>query len=513
MKIEVRTSRVRPGEEWDSMKGSERVVRRSEGRLIAFLAGSVLNKCRIVKMDASWRAISLCERINLFLRNHSNEIISHCFFLFYRKKAVLHNRRKLHIQQEEGIQMGLIVQKFGGTSVGSVEKILNVAGRVAEEKQNGNDVVVVVSAMGKTTDKLVEMAKDISSSPSKREMDMLLTTGEQVTISLLAMALIEKGFDAVSYTGWQAGMMTEPVHGNARILDIKTDTIKRDLAEGKVVVVAGFQGITEESQITTLGRGGSDTTAVALAAALGADKCDIYTDVTGVFTTDPRYVKGARKLLGVSYDEMLELANLGAGVLHPRAVEFAKNYGVALEVRSSMERVSGTVIEEEVEMEQNLVVRGIAFEDQITRVSVIGLDNTLKSLPTIFSTLAENHINVDIIVQNGTGTDKANISFSIKSSDLAETLEVLERNKDLLNYQSIESETGLSKVSIVGSGMVSNPGVAAKMFEVLASQEIQVKMVSTSEIKVSTVLGDSQMVQAVEALHDAFDLSEAAVRS
>lgn len=409
--------------------------------------------------------------------------------------------------------MGLIVQKFGGTSVGDVERILNVANRVAEEKQNGNDVVVVVSAMGKTTDKLVEMAKEISSSPSKREMDMLLTTGEQVTISLLAMALLEKGFDAVSYAGWQAGMRTEPVHGNARILDIKTDTIKQDLAAGKVVVVAGFQGITEDGQITTLGRGGSDTTAVALAAALGADKCDIYTDVTGVFTTDPRYVKGARKLLGVSYDEMLELANLGAGVLHPRAVEFAKNFGVALEVRSSMERERGTVIEEEVEMEQNLVVRGIAFEDQITRVSVIGLDNTLKSLPTIFTTLAKNHINVDIIVQNGTGTEKANISFSIKSGDLAETLEVLESNKELLNYQSIESETGLAKVSIVGSGMVSNPGVAAKMFEVLAAQEIQVKMVSTSEIKVSTVLGDDQMVEAVEALHDAFDLSKAAVNS
>lgn len=409
------------------------------------------------------------------------------------------------------MKMGLIVQKFGGTSVADVKKIQNVANRVAEEKENGNDVVVVVSAMGKTTDHLVDMAQQISTSPSKREMDMLLTTGEQVTISLLALAIQQKGYDAISYTGWQAGMVTEPVHGNARILDIKTERIKKDLAEGRIIVVAGFQGLTEEGEITTLGRGGSDTTAVALAAALDADKCDIYTDVTGVYTTDPRYVKGARKLLGISYDEMLELANLGAGVLHPRAVEFAKNYGVTLEVRSSMEVERGTLIEEEISMEQNLIVRGIAFEDQITRVSIIGLDNSIASLPTIFTTLANHHINVDIIIQSGTGTDKANISFSIKSSDLAETLEVLEENKGLLNYEHIESETGLSKVSIVGAGMISNPGVAAKMFEVLAGEGIQVKMVSTSEIKVSTVVSDEQMVSAVEALHDAFELAKVAV--
>lgn len=418
-----------------------------------------------------------------------------------------------HQQQEEGIRMGLIVQKFGGTSVGDVEKIQNVAGRVAEEKQNGNDVVVVVSAMGKTTDKLVEMANELSSSPSKREMDMLLTTGEQVTISLLALALKEKGLDAVSYTGWQAGILTESVHGNARILDIDPNKIKEDLAAGRVVVVAGFQGITDCGEITTLGRGGSDTTAVALAAVLNADKCDIYTDVTGVYTTDPRYVKGARKLLGVSYDEMLELANLGAGVLHPRAVEFAKNFGVTLEVRSSMEKVRGTVIEEEIAMEQNLIVRGIAFEDQITRVSITGLDNSITSLPTIFTTLAKNHINVDIIIQSGTGTDKANISFSIKSSDLKETLEVLEKNKEVLNYEAVESETGLSKVSIVGAGMISNPGVAAKMFEVLAAEGVQVKMVSTSEIKVSTVVSEPLMVKAVEALHDAFELSNVPVQA
>ncbi|WP_394233157.1 aspartate kinase [Niallia oryzisoli] len=408
--------------------------------------------------------------------------------------------------------MGIIVQKFGGTSVGSVEKIKNVAERVIEEKQRGNDVVVVVSAMGKTTDQLVMMANEISEFPNKREMDMLLTTGEQVTISLLTMALVEKGHAAVSYTGWQAGMLTESVHGNARILKIDTDRIERPLKEGKIVVVAGFQGITEEGEITTLGRGGSDTTAVALAAALKADKCDIYTDVTGVFTADPRYIKDARKLEAISYDEMLELAQLGASVLHPRAVEYAKNYSVPLEVRSSTERESGTIIEEEVVMEENLIVRGLAFEDQITRVTINGLSNSLTGLSDVFTTLAKHHINVDIIIQSFSG-EHTNLSFSIKSNDLKETIEVLESNKSLFLYEKIESESGLAKVSIVGSGMVSNPGVAAEMFAILAKEGIQIKMVSTSEIKVSTVIEDSQMVHAVESLHETFGLSHSTVRA
>ncbi|NYE07776.1 aspartate kinase [Bacillus niacini] len=403
--------------------------------------------------------------------------------------------------------MGLIVQKFGGTSVGSVERILNVAQRVKDETDQGNQVVVVVSAMGKSTDQLVDLAKEISAAPNKRDMDMLLSTGEQVTIALLSMALNEQNLPAVSFTGWQAGIVTEPVHGNARITTINTETVKNQLAAGKVVIVAGFQGITEDGEITTLGRGGSDTTAVALAAALNADKCDIYTDVTGVFTTDPRYVKSARKLQSVSYDEMLELANLGAGVLHPRAVEFAKNYQVKLEVRSSMERVEGTVIEEEASMEQNLVVRGVAFEDEITKVSVLGLANSLTSLSTIFTTLAENHLNVDIIVQSTTEAETANLAFSIKTQDLMETLNVLENSKDVLNYEQLDAENKLAKVSIVGSGMISNPGVAAKMFEVLAANEIQIKMVSTSEIKVSAVVEEKHMLKAVEVLHQAFGLS------
>lgn len=406
------------------------------------------------------------------------------------------------------VLMGIIVQKFGGTSVGSVERILHVAQRVIQEKNAGHDVVVVVSAMGKSTDQLVDLANQISSKPSKREMDMLLTTGEQVTISLLSMALAEKGYEATSFTGWQAGVETEASHGNARILNIQTENVKTELSKGKIVVVAGFQGVSEDGQITTLGRGGSDTTAVALAAALKAEKCDIYTDVTGVYTTDPRCVKSARKLESISYDEMLELANLGAGVLHPRAVEFAKNYQVALEVRSSMENERGTLIEEESSMEQNLVVRGIAFEDQVTRVSVLGLPNELTTLSTIFTTLATNGVNVDIIIQNTTSDLKTSISFSVKTNALEDTISILEQHKSILQFDKIESESQLAKVSIVGSGMVSNPGVAAEMFDVLANEGIQVKMVSTSEIKVSTVVDQVHMVDAVNALHDAFELSK-----
>ncbi|KAB2338998.1 aspartate kinase [Cytobacillus depressus] len=409
--------------------------------------------------------------------------------------------------------MGLVIQKFGGTSVSNVEKIQNVANRVIEEKNKGNDCIVVVSAMGKSTDQLVGLAKEISTAPNKREMDMLLTTGEQITISLLAMALSEKGYPAVSLTGWQAGIKTEPVHGNARIVDIDTTRLKKELSEGMIVIVAGFQGITEDGAISTLGRGGSDTTAVALAVALKADKCDIYTDVNGVYTTDPRFVKGARKLSSVSYDEMLELAHLGAGVLHPRAVEFAKNYNIPLEVRSSSERESGTIIKEEVNMEQNLIVRGIAFEDEITRVTVVGLPNSLTGLSVIFSELANNHINVDIIIQNTLAEQSTNLSFSIKNDDLEGTIKVLENVREQLKYSRIESETGLAKVSIVGSGMVSNPGVAAEMFDVLAANGILVKMVSTSEIKVSTVIEQDKMLKAIEALHSAFNLSGAPIES
>lgn len=402
--------------------------------------------------------------------------------------------------------MALIVQKFGGTSVATTERIKNVRNRVIEEVKNGHQVVVVVSAMGKTTDHLVTLANELSSRPSKREMDMLLTTGEQVTISLLAIALQEAGQDAVSLTGWQAGIRTERVFSNARITDIQTEKIANLLNEKKIVIVAGFQGVSDDDEITTLGRGGSDTTAVALAAALKADRCDIYTDVLGVYTSDPRFVKEAKKLDSISYDEMLELAHLGAGVLHPRAVEFAKNYHIPLEVRSSIEPERGTLIEEEVQMEKGLVVRGVAFEENVTRITLAGLPKSQATLSKVFGRLAENGINVDIIIQAITADSKVNLSFSITNEDLDYTLAVLERYRKEFGFDQIESESRLSKVSIVGSGMISNPGVAAKMFEVLEHIDANIKMVSTSEIKVSAVIEQDKMLEAANALHQAFEL-------
>ncbi|WP_273716970.1 aspartate kinase [Alkalihalobacillus pseudalcaliphilus] len=404
--------------------------------------------------------------------------------------------------------MARIVQKYGGTSVGTVERIKHVANRIAESFTQGNDLVIVVSAMGKSTDTLVEMAQALTENPNKREMDMLLTTGEQVTIALLTMALLERGIDAISYTGWQAGIETDTQHGNAQIQDINTTKIEAALHQNQVVIVAGFQGISQDSQITTLGRGGSDTTAVALAAALQAKRCEIYTDVTGVFTTDPRFVKAARKLHSISYDEMLEMAHLGAGVLHPRAVEFAKNYDVPLVVASSMVEEEGTIIEEVVSVEKGLVVRGIAFENDVTKVSVVGLPNEMNTLARLFSTLSRHFINVDIIVQNETDSEHVTISFTVTQSTLTDTISALEKAQMELNYENIEYESGLAKVSIVGSGMVSNPGVAAQMFDVLANEAISIKMVSTSEIKVSTVISEDDMVIAVEALHEAFQLAE-----
>ncbi|MGB8001679.1 MAG: aspartate kinase, partial [Anaerobacillus sp.] len=326
----------------------------------------------------------------------------------------------------------------------------------------------------------------------------------------LSMALNEEGYEAVSLTGWQAGIKTETLHGNARILDIEAKRMNQHLAEGKIVIVAGFQGLTDTSDIATLGRGGSDTTAVAIAAALKADRCEIYTDVDGVYTTDPRYVKTARKLSTISYDEMLELANLGAGVLHPRAVEFAKNYNILLEVRSSFTSEPGTLIEEVVSMEQNLVVRGLAFESNVTKITISGLPNKLTTLPTLFSSLADNGINVDVIIQSTGEKNTTSISFSIETASLELTLDVLQRIKVKLPYEHIFHESDLAKVSIVGSGMISNPGVAAQMFEVLAEHGIEMKMVSTSEIKVSTIVPEEKMIYAIESLHEKFQLDERA---
>ncbi|HEX6923188.1 MAG TPA: aspartate kinase [Bacillales bacterium] len=402
--------------------------------------------------------------------------------------------------------MSLIVQKFGGTSVGTVERIQNAADRIIQTVKNGDQAVVTVSAMGKTTDQLAGLASQIHSQPSKREADMLLSAGEQISMSLLAMALDNKGFPAVSLTGWQAGIRTEDVHGNARILNIQTNRIQKLLKENKIVIVAGFQGVTEAGEITTLGRGGSDTTAVALAAALEADKCEIFTDVDGVYTCDPRYVEKARKIETISYDEMLELATLGAGVLHPRAVEFAKNHHVKLEVRSSMSDKGGTSIEEDAPVENQQVVRGLAFETNVTKITLYGLPNRMDTLSNVFTTLASNGINVDIIIQNVNDKETTNLSFSVDTGDLEETFDILQRHQKNLMFDEVSRENELAKVSIVGSGMISNPGVAAQMFHALTEQDVMIKMVSTSEIKVSTVVLQKDLETALEALHETFQL-------
>lgn len=403
--------------------------------------------------------------------------------------------------------MGIVVQKFGGTSVGSVERIQHVAQLVQKEVKRGNKPVVVVSAMGKSTDQLVDMAEQITANPSEREMDMLLTTGEQVTIALLSMALHECGQKTVSLTGWQAGIQTEEIHGNSRILNIDPQHILKHTDQEEVVIVAGFQGVSVGNQITTLGRGGSDTTAVALAAALKADRCEIYTDVTGVYTADPRVVPKAKQLDQISCDEMLELANLGAGVLHPRAVENAKNHQVPLVVRSSFEEKEGTLVKEEANMEDGIAVHGVAHDEDLTKVTVRNMKNEVGALYSVFSKLAEAHINVDVIInQSLPGQHTTTISFSVNESDFNRTLDVLTKHKDQLQYEDILHVDGLAKVSIVGAGMISNPGVAAQMFGSLSKAGVDIKMVSTSEIKVSCIVRQEDMEKAVRTLHTAFGL-------
>ncbi|WP_342510887.1 aspartate kinase [Sporosarcina sp. FSL K6-1522] len=399
-----------------------------------------------------------------------------------------------------------VVMKFGGTSVANPERIARAAKLAVGEVKRGNQVAVIVSAMGKTTDELLSLAKEVNPQAGSRELDMLLSTGEQVTASLLAMAIAAEGVKAQSYTGWQAGVTTESVHGNARIEQVTADRITSALDAGVVAVITGFQGMDANGEVTTLGRGGSDTSAVAVAIALNAAICDIYTDVEGVFTTDPRLIGKAKKLEEISYDEMLEIANLGAGVLHPRAVEFAKNHQMPLRVRPAHVDGEGTIIKEEIDLENNLIVRGVAFERDIVRVTVLYDTPFNGSLANIFTTLAQCHINVDIIVQTIREDAQPSVSFSIKKEDFAETMNVLETNKEALGYRRVEFEVGLAKVSIVGSGMVSNPGVAAQMFDTLRIASVPVKMVSTSEIKVSVVVPEPNMEKSVAALHEQFGL-------
>ena len=402
--------------------------------------------------------------------------------------------------------MERIVMKFGGTSVANPERIARAATLIKNEVNRGNQVAVIVSAMGKTTDELLKLAMEINPKAGRRELDMLLVTGEQVTASLLAMAITAQGLEAKSYTGWQAGVTTEAVHGNARIEQVKADKIQTALESGVVAVITGFQGIDSSGELTTLGRGGSDTSAVAIAIAIDAAVCDIYTDVEGVFTTDPRLIEQAMKLEEISYDEMLEIANLGAGVLHPRAVEFAKNHKMPLRVRPAHMDGEGTVIKEELELENNLIVRGIAFERDIVRITVMYEVPYNGSLANIFTAFAKRHVNVDIIVQTIMEGIQPSVSFSVKKEDFAEAMNVLENEKEALGYSRADFEVGLAKVSIVGSGMVSNPGVAAQMFDTLRNASVPVKMVSTSEIKVSVVIPESDMKQAVASLHREFNL-------
>jgi aspartate kinase len=405
--------------------------------------------------------------------------------------------------------LALIVMKFGGSSVGSTERMGRVAQRIVEKKRQGDRVVVVVSAMGDTTDDLIDKSKEINESPPAREMDMLLTTGEQISVALLSMAIHNLGQEAKSVTGWQAGIRTEAVHGKARITDISPDRILRWLNEENVVIVAGFQGMTDDGEITTLGRGGSDTTAVALAAAIKADVCEIYTDVDGIYSTDPRVVKNARKLTAISYDEMLELANLGAAVLHPRAVEYAKHYNVNLVVRSSFTQNEGTSVREEAAMEQGVVVRGIAYDKNVARISILGVADVPGVLAQIFGALAAAGIDVDMIVQSGVQNSKADFSFTLALTDRSRAMDVIAGIRSVVPYDEATYEENLVKVSIVGAGMVSNPGVAARMFEAISKLGVSIKMVSTSEIKVSCVIAAEPVQDVVRALHTAYGLDTA----
>lgn len=403
--------------------------------------------------------------------------------------------------------MGIVVQKFGGTSVADAECIKNVARRIIKTKENGNQVVAVVSARGKTTDELISLAREITDKPSEREMDMLLATGEQESIALLAMAIESMGEAVISLTGPQVGIRTDAVHSKAKILSIDARRLHRELDAGKIVIVAGFQGATQENEITTMGRGGSDTTAVALAAVLKADVCEIYTDVDGIYSADPRIVPRARKLDMISYDEMLELARLGALVLHPRAVECAKIHHVPLLVKSSFKLVEGTRVEEESgKMEKDMVISGVAADDNVARIAVFDVPDKPGIAQKLFIALAKENINVDMIVQSTMREEYNDISFTVSLDELNRTVEVVERVKNEIGAKRITYTSEVAKVSIVGAGMITNPGVAARMFEALAKEDINIQMITTSEIKISVLVEKDSAHKALRSLHAEFNL-------
>lgn len=400
--------------------------------------------------------------------------------------------------------MGLIVQKFGGSSVANTEKLKKVAEKIIIEKQKGNQVIVVVSAQGKTTDRLISEENEITDNPSRREHDVLVSVGEQITISKLAMLLQEMGHKAVSLTGWQVPIVTNSEFGNSRIRYIHKETIQDLLNSDNIVIIAGFQGVDESLNITTLGRGGSDTTAVALAANFNADRCDIYTDVDGVYTADPRIVKNVKRINNISYDEMLEMASLGAKVLHNRCVELGKKYNVPIYVKSTFEKDSvGTLVSSNRSLE-DLVVNGVTKDDNISRITIIGLDNKIGKTYELFKLLADNNINIDIIVQAFGETFIKNITFTVKMSDLQRTLKVLKSNKDKLDIKDIVHAENLSKVSIVGVGIANKPGVASQMFEALYDKNINMHMITTSEIKISVLVNIEEANNAVNAIHEKF---------
>ena len=401
----------------------------------------------------------------------------------------------------------LIVKKFGGTSVGSPERIMNVAIRCVEDYKKGNEVVVVLSAMGKTTDDLISLAHKVNPKPPKRELDMLLVTGEQVSVSMMAMAMASLGVRAVSLNAFQVAMHTTSQYSNARLKRIDCDRIRHELEDRKIVIVTGFQGINKYDDYTTLGRGGSDTTAVALAAALHADACEIYTDVDGVYTSDPRIVRNARKLQEITYDEMLEMASLGAGVLHNRSVEMAKKYGVTLVVRSSLNYSEGTVVKEDAKVER-MLISGVAVDKNADRVSVIGLKDQPGVAFRLFDILAKANVNVDMILQSIGRDDTKDISFTCDDGQMDEAIKAIESNRERLKYHKIDMNSDVAKVSIVGAGMMTNPGVAAKMFEALYNEGININMISTSEIRVTVLISEREAERAANAIHDAFGLAD-----